>query len=255
MPAMKISVVNRTTKLADAAVRRTIDAINRQFAEHFEPHWQFGARLRLDEDEERALRRDHVENGKLVGRLGEAVIYLLDEPTITGAEGFHDRNKGDMPFGFVFLDVCDAVGDPWSVALSHEAIELVGDPMNNLLVQGPHPEDSRHLVFHMFELCDAVQSQSYEIDDIAVSNFVLPGYFTRGEVDGRANDFLGRRHDDASLRSFGLVPGGYICFYDSLRIGDKWHPFAQPDDLVARKRLDVKQTAGHGRIGRRQGHR
>jgi len=248
---MKISVVNRTTKLTDASVRRAIEAINRQFAEHFEPHWQFGARLRLDNDDERDQRRDHVEGRNLVGRLGEAVLYLLDEPTISGAEGFHDRNKGDMPYGFVFLDVCEAVGDPWSVALSHEAIELVGDPMNNLLVQGPHPEDGRHLVFHMFELCDAVQSQSYEIDDIAVSNFVLPGYFTRGEAEGRANDFLGRRREDLSLRSFDLAPGGYICFYDGLRNGDKWHPFTRPDDDVARRRLDVKQTAGQGRIGRR----
>jgi hypothetical protein len=252
---MKIAVVNRTTRLSDAAVRRAIDAINRQFAEHFEPHWQFGARLHLDDDEERALRHDHIENGKLRGRLGEAAIYLLDEPIISDAEGFHDRNKGDMPYGFVFLDVCEKVGDAWTVALSHEAIELVGDPMNNLLVQGPHPEDARHMVFHMFELCDAVQSQSYEIDDVVVSNFVLPGYFTRGEAPGRANDFLGRRRADLSLRSFGLAPGGYICFYDGLRNGDKWHPFAQPEDQVARKRLDVKQTAGQGRIGRRQGNR
>jgi hypothetical protein len=248
---MKISVVNRTTKLTDACVRRAIDAVNRQFEEHFEPNWQFGARLHLDQGDERALQRDHVENGRLAGRAGDAVLYLLDEPTISAAEGYHDRNQHDVPFGFVFLDVCEAVNDPWTVALSHEAIELVGDPMNNLLVQGPHPEDSRHLVFHMFELCDAVQSQSYEIDDIAVSNFVLPGYFTRGEAAGRANDFLGRRHEDLSLRSFGLAPGGYICFYDSLRNGDKWHPFTHPEDVVARKRLDVKQTAGHGRIGRR----
>ena len=243
---MLISVVNRSRTLSDAELRRAVRAVNLQFAEDFEPYWQFGARLWLegtDEPPSAPLQR-------LPGRCRDGVIYIDDKPTVAGAEGFHDRRRDDVPFGHVFLDVCRSVGDDWTVALSHEAIELTGDPMNNLLVQGPHPEDGRHLVFHMFELCDAVQCETYERGGVLVSNFVLPGYFTRGDERGARNDYLGRATRRDELPSFGIAPGGYICFYDGRCGGDKWHPFAPSDDLIARKRLDLKSAAG-GRVGRR----
>ena len=247
---MLISIVNRSATLSDAALARAVRAINRQFEEDFEPYWQFGARLQLEGGE---AARPPLK--RVPGRARDGVIYVQDAPTIGGAEGFHDRTRADLPFGHVFLDVCASVGDPWTVALSHEAIELVGDPMNNLLVQGPHPLDGRHLVFHMFELCDAVQSETYERDGVEVSNFVLPGYFTRGEAGGARNDFLGHRGAREELRSFGVTPGGYICFWDWLREGDKWHPYMRDDDPVAAKRLGAKSAAGGGRVARRSGAR
>jgi hypothetical protein len=256
---MLISVLNRTRTLSGADVHRAVRAINRQFAEDFEPHWQFGARLRLDGAEERGHRSDHDERiatSRLPGRRGDGVIYLLDEASIADAEGYHDRNADDVPYGFVFLDVCrktEETEDGWTIALSHEAIELAGDPLNNLLVQGPHPENGRHLVFHMFELCDPVQDEHYELDGVKVSNFVLPGYFTRGNAADGRNDFLGRRQRGQILPSFGVAPGGYLCYYDAeLPDGRKWHSFFRGDDEKARLRLDAKQTAGHGRIERRR---
>jgi len=256
---MLISVLNRTRTLSGADVHQAVRAINRQFAEDFEPHWQFGARLRLDGAEERGHHEDgdeRISTSRLPGRRGDGVIYLLDEASIADAEGYHDRNADDVPYGFVFLDVCRKTEDSqdgWTIALSHEAIELAGDPLNNLLVQGPHPEDGRHLVFHMFELCDAVQDEHYELDGVKVSNFVLPGYFTRGNAPDGRNDFLGRRKRGEILPSFGVAPGGYLCYYDAeLPEGRKWHAYFRGEDEKARLRLDAKQNAGHGRIERRR---
>ncbi len=250
---MLISIVNRS-HLRDADVQRAVRAINRQFAEDFAPQWQFGARLRLDgAGAMPSGLSQHVALNALPGRRGDAVIYLLDAASIADAEGYHDRNPGDIPFGFVFLDVCEKVGDEWTVALSHEAIELVGDPLNNLLVQGPHPFDRRHLVFHMFELCDAVQSETYELDGVLLSNFVLPDYFTRGDAEGVRNDFLGRKKRGDVLPSFGMAEGGYLCFYDGRRDeGERWNSVTRPDDPVALKRLSAKAPLRGGRIARRQ---
>ena len=64
---------------------------------------------------------------------------------------------------------------------SHEALELVGDSEVNLLVQGPHLADAKRTVFDWYEMCDEVQAETYEIDGVVVSNFLLPLYFTRGE--------------------------------------------------------------------------
>jgi hypothetical protein len=78
----------------------------------------------------------------------------------------------------------------------------VGDPELNLLACGPHPTKD-HDVFHWFEMCDAVQSETDVIDGQSVSNFVLPLYFTASHERGSRNDFLGTVTDGKTLRSFG----------------------------------------------------
>ncbi len=44
----QISVVNRTSSIAELDMHRVVRAINRQIAEDFEPYWAFGGRLRVD---------------------------------------------------------------------------------------------------------------------------------------------------------------------------------------------------------------
>ncbi len=249
---MLISIINRTQHehgLSDADVQQAVRAINRQLAEDFEPHWQFGARLRLDASFERT--KDGGEKAlvrEMPQRRGDAVVYLVDGSSVADAEGYHDRNGGDVPCGFVSLDACRECNDPWQMTLSHEVLELVGDPMANLMVQGPHPHERHKLVFHTFELCDPVQADSYEIDGVPVSNFVLPAWFTRGDAVGGRNDFIGRRRDRAPLESFRMAPGGYLCYWDPQRDGDKWtHVMA---DAQAESRLAAKAKTKLGRMRR-----
>ena len=250
---LKITVVNRAPHLPEAELRRVIRAINRQMAEHFEPAWKFGAELHLHAQDSADSHGGHVSLAELPGLHGDAVIYIGDKATLAGAEGYHGRNNADKPFGFVFLDICRQLKDNWTVCLSHEVIELAGDPMSNLLVQGPSPHDRHQLVFHMFELCDAVQGESYEIDGVQVSNFVLPGWFTRGDAPGARNDFLGRPQRGETLPSFGIAPGGYLCFWDGERDErDRWVSMMRSeDDADARRRLEAKRRATLARVARR----
>ena len=185
---MLISVVNHTDgKLSDEAVQEGIRAVNRQIAEDFNPNWSMGAELRL----EGVIGKDP-DDDKLPELRGDAIIYLWNEVDVEDALGYHEANAAGIPFGFVFTELVKQLKEPWTVTVSHEALELIGDPEANLLVAGPHPEDPKKEVFHWYEMCDAVQDETYEIDGVAVSNFVLPLYFTQfAEVGGR-NDFLGR---------------------------------------------------------------
>jgi len=96
-------------------------------------------------------------------------------------------------------------------------------------------------VFHWYEMCDAVQAESYEIDGIPVSNFVLPLYFTADSEKGGRNDFLGKNR----LSSFGINPGGYIGFYDP-KLESHDTAFA---DEQAEDRAEVKSRAGFARRG------
>ena len=117
----------------------------------------------------------------------------------------------------------------------------------NLLVQGPHPAEPSRTVFHWYEMCDAVQAETYEIDGVTVSNFVLPLYFTGGDEAGGRNDFLGRAYNGKTLRSFGVNPGGYIGFFDPVK-GDH-DTFSAKGDGVAARRLELKSRAKGARRG------
>jgi hypothetical protein len=234
---MLISVVNHTDgKLSDEAVQDGIRAVNRQIAEDFNPNWSMGAELRL----EGAIGKDP-DGAKLPELKGDAIIYLWNGVDVDDALGYHEANAAGTPFGFVFTELVKQLKEPWTVTFSHEALELIGDPEANLLVAGPHPEDPKQEVFHWYEMCDAVQDEIYKIDGVAVSNFVLPLYFTQfAEVGGR-NDFLGRLTKGKALQSFGINPGGYIGFYNpKTREHDT---FSLRGDRRARERQKIKGRA------------
>jgi len=242
---MLISVVNHTDgKLSDEAVQEGIRAVNRQIAEDFNPNWSMGAELRL----EGVIGKDP-DDDKLLELRGDAIIYLWNEVDVEDALGYHEANAAGIPFGFVFTELVKQLKEPWTVTFSHEALELIGDPEANLLVAGPHPEDPKKEVFHWYEMCDAVQDETYEIDGVAVSNFVLPLYFTQfAEVGGR-NDFLGRLTKGKPLQSFGINPGGYIGFYDPTT--GKHRTWERDDDDVAEKRRAIKLALKQSRRANR----
>ncbi|MFC5472422.1 alkaline phosphatase family protein [Paraherbaspirillum soli] len=235
---VQISVINRSNTISDRELHRVIRAINRQVAEDFEPYWAFGGRLRLD-----GPTGCDADLKDLKELRGDAILYLLDTAAANDALGYHERNLSGIPCGFVFLDVCKQLGDEWSTALSHEALELIADPLCNLLVQGPHPDIDDRRVYHYFEMCDAVQAQSYEIDGVRVSNFVLPQYFSEGEREHARNDFC-----SSGLTAFHVNPGGYIGFFDPATNGnDKF--FA--NDATAVQRAQIKGALPTSRIVRR----
>jgi hypothetical protein len=242
---MIISVVNHSNgQVTDEELQTAIRAINRQINEDFAPYWSLPATLRLE-----GRSSEEPDKVQVPDMRGDAVLYLWDEVDVEGALGYHYQNFRGIPFGFVFTEIAQNIEEPWSVTLSHEALELLGDPQTNLLVMGPHPiGDEDRDVFHWYEMCDAVQAETYEIDGVAVSNFVLPLYFTgTREADelGARNDFLGRLYEGGPLRSFGINPGGYVGFFDP-ELG-RHDTLSIQNDQVALERQKEKARAREAR--------
>jgi hypothetical protein len=244
---MVISVINHTEgQVKDEALQSAIRAINRQVQEDFAPHWGLGATLRLEGRSATSPKKQ-----ELADMRGDAVIYLWNKTDVPGALGYHDANNRGIPFGFVFTDLSQAVGENWTVTLSHEALELVGDSEVNLLVMGPHPAHPQQTVFHWYEMCDAVQAENYTIDDVEVSNFVLPLYFTGGDELGGRNDFLGRTYNGKTLQSFAVNPGGYVGFFNPST--NAHETYMLKDDKWAARRAELKAAAQNARrAGRHQ---
>jgi hypothetical protein len=234
---MIISIINHTNgKLSDEEVQHALRAINCQIKQDFEPYWSLGATVRLEGKAGTKPKQQELSDMR-----GEAVIYLWDNVNVANALGYHDRNNRGIPFGFVFTELSQSLGESWTVTLSHEALELIGDPEVNLLVAGPHPANPKQDVFHWYEMCDAVQAETYKIGDVEVANFVLPLYFTGSEEVGGRNDFLGRIHDGKTLRSFSVNPGGYIGFFNP-QTGEH-ETFSRKGDTQAEERMKIKLRA------------
>ncbi len=198
-----LAVINFSS-VSDPTVQRAVRAVNRQVREDFMPVWGAGycSRLhmpRFDPGDAAVLSEDPVT--------AAAVIYLVDQPHLQNALMYHSINSAGLPVGFVFTDLGD-----WTVTLSHELLELIVDPTVNGFVPGPDPRAAsagESWLWHAYEVCDAVESTVYEIDDIMVSNFVTPAYFAQGQAAGARNDFLG-----IGVAPFGVLPGCHLGAVD-----------------------------------------
>lgn len=232
---MRICIVNNSQH-SDHDVQRAIRAINAQLVD-FAQHWHGLLGLcRLEGSRSREISLKELR--------GDGLIYLLNEPG-DGYLGYHDADQYGVPYGVVYTDYWF---EPWTVTLSHEVLELLLDPHVNRLAAGPHPVHG-HTVFHWLESCDAVQSASYDIGGIELSDFVLPAYFTEAEEKGMRMSYLG-----ADIKSFGIAPGGYVGFYDP-ELGDHDVVFAAEgldDEATAKLKAKVEGKRRYGRASRHE---
>ena len=151
-----------------------------------------------------------------------------DIPEAPGALAYHDIDPTGKPYGRIGAKGCIHSGISISSAISHEAVELLGDTycatwaystrLNALIAQ---------------ELCDPVQDGTYDIGTIEVSNYVLPAYF-EDEADG-PYDHLGELS-----QPFSIARGGYQIKMTAGRVtqvfGDRFDPI-----------LREAKAASHGR--------
>src|SRR5690348_12372196 len=80
--------------------------------------------------------------------VGYFPIFIVD----TFDTGGQHKSVNNQPFALV------AAGKSWSLAASHEALEMLVDPDGNRLVAGTSPVDSQARVEFLVEVCDPCRS-------------------------------------------------------------------------------------------------
>jgi hypothetical protein len=238
---MKLTIANLSMQVTNGEFRAAVVAVGRQVAEHFRPEWGVTATLkpiRLSLDTKKApVQKD-----------ADAVIYFGDssvDPTtgVEDAEGYHTSNNKDIPYGFVYLDICAKAKDAWSCALSHEVLELLADPDTALTVAGPRPKFPDRTVYYDLEVCDPTQGDQYFIDGVAVSNFVGKKYFGLSGGTGKTN-YLG-----LPLRAFHVRPGGYLQYETGSRTHHIYGRKVTAQQIAAKKAM--KQIRRNARRAQR----
>jgi hypothetical protein len=192
-----IAVVNTSKRLdgKEAAILAMCKAIDAQMREDFAPAW--------------GLAPWAVEFCT-VAPANAAVIELKDVLTVDGAFGDHSETRRGQIVGEVGVDVILDNGgtllagaNSISQTLSHEMMELRGNPHANLEVRHPRTGYS-----YWREAGDPVENDSYEksvgSQSVSVSNFVLLPWFDFFSPD-RHVDFLGKLS-----KPFSMDAGGYI---------------------------------------------
>ena len=167
-------------------------AVYRQLAEHYAPFWEASPPDAFVV----AMRKEDVPKGA-------SVISVIDDPDVAGAYGYHYTTDDGDPLARVFTKpILDNGGTltkgatSLSQTISHEVLEMAGDPYASFWADMGDGRTEESL-----ELCDRVEGDSYEIDGIAVSNFLGPRAFRDGPGP---YDWLGK------LKSpWDLTPGGY----------------------------------------------
>lgn len=246
---MKIGVVDFSSQLSShpGALERMVAAVDRQMTAEVSRAWgstgETWCRV--------------FESAEAAEKAGAYVLGIFDDADAAGALGYHDVGPDGKPYGKVFAKTVldyggsiDGAGNSISVTLSHEALELLGDPGANDWSQEAGGELTAK------ELCDAVEADSYQAgrNEPFVSNFLYPAWFRASEhVPGTRFDHMGNLDSPFSMTKGGykiVMVGGRVSqqfaagHYSAHRAAMKLHPASRTARRLARSVPEKKPAKG-----------
>jgi hypothetical protein len=167
-------------------------------------------------------------------------LVVFDNADQPGALGWHSVTPEGLGYGRAFWKVIQSSGgtlhsgpNSLSVTLSHEALEMVGNPYVNMWADVVDDETQEAV-----ELCDRVEADSYPIRvssglDIHVSNFLGPRAFRPGPGPYDWMRLL--------THPFEIRPGGYAIRRKGNKVTNVWG-HAYPEVRKMLKRVDGSRT-------------
>src|SRR5262245_56158593 len=184
----RLALVSQVDELSTPELTRVAAAIQTQITGDFAPAWGIDATLTAFQ----TVADVPVDYWPVI----------VQSPTAVGPTlGYHTTNNG-VPYALVSYQ------PGWTMAASHQCLEVLADPNANRLISGPSPKPGQGRVSFLVQVCDPclAEQYAYEIDGVTVSDFLLPAFYGGEE---KPFDFRG-----AMSRPWELLPGGYISWQD-----------------------------------------
>jgi hypothetical protein len=127
-------------------------------------------------------------------------LVYFEDADAAGALGYHDLTIKGQPVSKIFVKTTLDDHQLVSVTACHELFEMAIDPIANLRAEAKDGTE------YAYEMCDAVEDDTFLVDGIAMSNFLHPSWFEPFKHPPKTKfDHLGR------LKApFTMTKGGYV---------------------------------------------
>jgi hypothetical protein len=212
-----VALIDDTATIPRAQLERVAGALNEQLQDDVVRHW---THVRATVGTGR---------GAAPGQWSIRIREQLDEPD---ALGYHTTDDHNQPVSYVELT------EDWTITASHELLEMVVDPSGNMMhgarlpngLEGHYrefglPHESSH-VLYLLEVCDPCEAAAYEVGEVNVSDFLLPGWYRTSPLAAPAYS-----HTGLCLRPRQVASGGYVSF--ATPAGDWFQAFNRGGHLSA----------------------
>lgn len=152
--------------------------------------------------------------------------------------GYHLVNNG-TPYARLLYT------SSYSKVLSHELLEMLVNPFLDryigIEIYSETPGEEKVIQ----EIADPVQTTTYQIDGIEVSNFIFPAWYHVTKISGEKYDYLGLITEPK-----GILDGGYKSFLS--RTGEWWQTF-KTDNVLLYNKLGTERAFTKAEIYRMLG--
>lgn len=131
---------------------------------------------------------------------GAWAMVFLDNADQPGALAYHDLTPDGLPESKVFVKTTLDNHELVSVSASHELVEMLVDPAINMMTTGPDPK-----LTYAYESADPVEQLTFDVQGIAMSDFVYAAYFEAFHKPGSVQF----DHLNKVKKPFQILAGGY----------------------------------------------
>lgn len=203
-----IAIISESPKVTFDEIAKVAAAVTRQVNDHLSRFWPVRA----------SISAFAQQSDVPLGYWRVSVIKGRPECVL----GIH-RSKNGEPFALVSDE------DHWSIAISHEVLEMLIDPTLSNFRAGNLPNGGPRVNF-LVEICDPCQSSAYPVNGVAVSDFVTPAYFDP-DLSGPPASEGGYSFQGSISKPRTVAPGGYLVWLNPT--DDQYYAFTS-DGRVGR---------------------
>jgi hypothetical protein len=200
MSVIQVGLVDTTGKIDPHLVGAAAAAINVQVLRDLPQYWSVTGTVRVLPDPKQIPA-------------GVWPVFLVAK--LPKGEGGVHLDQNNQPYALVIGTPGD---EQWTIDASHETVEMLVDPSGNRMqtsraieIAGDGVQDATGQFSYLVEACDPCEASqyAYDIQGIAVSDFITPRFYDPVATGGTRYSFAGHIE-----RPRQLLPGGYISFVD-----------------------------------------
>jgi hypothetical protein len=212
-----LALVSETERVSSSELARVAAALNKQATRDITQLW--GVQASVDA----FINLEDVP-------LGYWPMVVRDDIGFPGAAGIHLDEDG-QPFALI------QHSNSWSLTASHEAVEMMVDPLGDRLIAGPSLKEDQGRVEYLVEVADPSEAAQfgYTINGILMSDFYGPRFFDPVAAQGVQYSFTG-----AITEPRQVLRGGYISWHEPIS-GHWWQLlyFEAEPEFLDLGRLDL----------------